>query len=148
MIIVKEIPAELTYDIRHIVLRTGLPRDTCYWETDRLPGVFHIGGWLDGRMTGAATFQPEEDPSRPGGPAYRLRGMAVLEEARGKGVGKLMLLAGEDRIRQMGISYIWCDARIGAVDFYLKHDWIRYGDVFEIPTAGLHYRMGKILNKL
>jgi GNAT superfamily N-acetyltransferase len=145
MITVKEIPPELTYDIRHIVLRAGLPRDSCYWQTDRLPGVFHLGGWIGDRMTGTATFQPEEDPSYPGVQAYRLRGMAVLEEARNKGVGTLILLAGEDRVAQMGIADIWCDARIGAVGFYLRHGWTKHGEEFDIPTAGLHYRMRKKL---
>jgi GNAT superfamily N-acetyltransferase len=146
MIEVKVIPPELTYDIRHIVLRDGLPRESCYWETDRLAGAFHLGGWLDGRMTGVATFQPEDDPAFPGKPACRLRGMAVLPEARGQGVGTLMLLAGEDRVRQMGIVNVWCDARIGAVGFYKNHGWTVFGDLFDIPTAGPHYRMRKILS--
>ncbi|MDR0325920.1 MAG: GNAT family N-acetyltransferase [Oscillospiraceae bacterium] len=141
MIAVKEIPPELTYDIRHIVLRQGLPRESCYWDTDKLPGVFHLGGWVESRQTGVATFQPEPYPEEPDTPAYRLRGMAVLPEARGRGVGTLMLLAGTDRVKQMGIGLLWCDARIGAVDFYLRHGWERHGELFEIPTAGPHYRM-------
>lgn len=145
MIAVKEIPPELTYDIRHTVLRAGLPRESCYWDTDRLPGAFHLGGWLDGRQTGAATFLPEPYPDGPDGQAYRLRGMAVLPEARGQGVGALMLLAGTDRIRQRKIGLLWCDARTGAVDFYLRHGWERHGELFEIPTAGPHYRMTKVL---
>ncbi|MCL2002846.1 MAG: GNAT family N-acetyltransferase [Oscillospiraceae bacterium] len=145
MITIREIPPELTYDIRHIVLRQGLPRDSCYWETDCLSGVFHLGGWLEGRMVGVATFQPEEDPSYPGVPAYRLRGMAVLPEARRQGVATLMLLAGEDRVSQMGICALWCDARIGAVAFYERHGWTRHGELFDIPTAGPHYRMRKNL---
>ena len=143
MIAVKEIPPELTYDIRHIVLREGLPRESCYWDTDRLDGAFHLGGWLDERQMGVATFQPEPDPDRPGEPAYRLRGMAVLPAARGNGVGALMLLAGTDRVRRMGIGLMWCDARIGAVDFYLRYGWEKCGALFEIPTAGPHYRMKK-----
>lgn len=143
MIVVKEIPPELTYDIRHIVLRRGLPRESCYWETDRLPGAFHLGAWLNGEMTGVATFQPEEE--FPGKPAYRLRGMAVLTEARNQGVGTLMLLTGEDRVLRTGIGDMWCDARIGAAEFYLRHGWAKYGELFDIPTAGPHYRMRKIL---
>jgi GNAT superfamily N-acetyltransferase len=145
MIVVREIPPGLTYDIRHIVLRQGMPRESCYWETDRLPGAFHLGGWVEDRMAGVATFQPEEDPEYPGRPAYRLRGMAVLPEMRKQGVGALMLLTGEDRIFQMGIAGLWCDARIGAVDFYLSHGWTRHGELFDIPTAGPHYRMRKTL---
>jgi GNAT superfamily N-acetyltransferase len=141
MVAVKEIPSELTYDIRHIVLRGGLPRESCYWETDRLPGTFHLGGWLDGKQTGTSTFQPEPDPGLPGVEAYRIRGMAVLPEARGKGVGTLMLLAGCGRVRGLGVKYMWCDARIGAAEFYRRHGWVIHGELFDIPTAGPHYRM-------
>ncbi|MDR1669051.1 MAG: GNAT family N-acetyltransferase [Oscillospiraceae bacterium] len=145
MISVKPIPRELTYDIRHAVLREGLPRESCYWDTDTLPGAFHLGGWLEGRQAGVATFQPEADPDEPDVPAYRLRGMAVLPDARGCGVGALMLLSGEDRVRQTGITRLWCDARIGAVGFYRKHGWESVGEAYDIPTAGLHCRMKKKL---
>ena len=141
MIAVREIPPELTTDIRHLVLRAGLPRETCFWDTDRQPGVFHLGGWLSGRQTGVATFQPEPDPAGPAEPAYRLRGMAVLPGARGQGVGALMLLTGMDRVRRMGFGQLWCDARVGAVTFYEKYGWEKRGELFEIPTAGPHYRM-------
>lgn len=147
MISVKPIPPELTYDIRHIVLRTGLARDTCYWDTDRLSGAFHLGGWLNTKQVGVATFQPEPDPDIPEESAYRLRGMAVLPDARGFGVGALLLLCGEDRVRQMGINRLWCDARIGAADFYRKYGWESAGEAYEIPTAGLHYRMRKMLGQ-
>lgn len=139
---------ELTYDIRHIVLRDGLPRESCFWETDRLPGVFHLGGWIDNRQVGTATFQPDHNPDFPEEPAYRLRGMAVLPDARGFGVGALMLLTGMDRVRQLGVPLLWCDARIGAVPFYTRYGWVQYGECFEIPSAGTHYRMRKTLTNI
>ncbi|MDR1693040.1 MAG: GNAT family N-acetyltransferase [Oscillospiraceae bacterium] len=145
MITVKQIPPELTYDIRHIVLRAGLPRESCFWETDR--DAFHLGGWLGVRQVGVATFQPEADPDAPDRPAYRLRGMAVLPDAQGQGVGALMLLSGEDRVRRLGVFQLWCDARIGAAAFYRRYGWEAYGGVYTIPTAGEHYRMKKTLGK-
>lgn len=147
MIHVKQIPAELTYDIRHLVLRDGLPRESCYWDTDKNEGVFHLGAWIGGYQVGTATFQPERDPDYPEHDSYRLRGMAVLPESRGEGAGGLLLLTGEDRVRQMGINHIWCHARTGAISFYEKYGWEKSGEIFEIPTAGLHYIMRKDLSK-
>ena len=146
MIAVREIPPELTYDIRHIVLRGGLPRESCYWDTDKVPGTFHLGGFLGERQVGVATFQTEPYPGgEPDGPEeYRLRGMAVLPDARGEGVGTLMLKAGEDRARRLGIAALWCDARIGAVEFYKRNGWAVASAQFDIPTAGPHYRMRKV----
>lgn len=146
MISVREIPTIDTYAIRHSVLREGMPIESCYWDTDENEGTFHLGGFINGTQTGVSTFQKEMFPDT-GENAYRLRGMAVLPESRSEGIGSLMLLAGEDRVRNMGFKLIWCHARIGAVAFYQRNGWKTIGDVFDIPTAGPHYLMTKDLSQ-
>lgn len=144
MIAAREIPARETVAIRHEVLRTGMPVESCYWDKDEAEGTFHLGGYVNDTHVGVCTFQRETHPLT-GEDAYRLRGMAVLPEYRGHGVAALMLAAGEDRARRSGITEAWLDARIGAVGFYEKYGWEKIGGLFEIPTAGPHYRMVKRL---
>ncbi len=144
MIAVKPILSEDTVDIRQKVLRAGLSPDTCRWSEDDALTTFHLGGFLNDRLVGVSTFQKEPFPG-DGDADYRLRGMAVLSELRGQGVGSLMLLAGEDRLRGRGYAAIWCQARVAAVPFYQKNGWVSLGDVFDVPGVGPHFLMIKDL---
>lgn len=144
MIAVKPISSGQTIPIRHAVLRAGMPVEACYWDKDDDEGTFHLGGYLNDAHVGVCTFQREPFPDEDK-PGYRLRGMAVLPEARGEGIGALMLASGEDRVRNTGIEEVWCDARIGAAPFYRKYGWETVSGVFEISGAGPHFRMRKSL---
>ncbi|MCL2030318.1 MAG: GNAT family N-acetyltransferase [Oscillospiraceae bacterium] len=144
MISVHPISAGDTIAIRHVVLRAGMPVEACYFDKDEAEGTFHLGGYADGVHAGICTFQREPDPLT-GGEAYRLRGMAVLPEYRGRGIGTLMLLSGEDRVLRRFVREAWLHARTDAVRFYERHGWAAEGDEFDIPTAGPHYLMRKSL---
>ena len=144
MISVYPIPAELTYDFRSVVFEK--PREDCRWPEDRLEGVFHLGGFIGGLQKGACSFAPCEDAGRPGQRAFRLCGLAVLEEARGQGLGGLLLLAGEGRAREMGFSHIWCLARTAAAGFYQKYGWETVGEPSETPYGEVCVKMAKDLS--
>ena len=138
MIVVRPIPAELTYDVRHIVF--GLPRTDCVWPEDKTVGTFHLGGWCKTRQAGVCTFQALPDPG--GRQAFRLRGMAVLPEARRQGVGSLMLMAGEDEIRRLGAERVWGEIPPDAVPFFEKNGWEFYSAV--TVSEGLMFKdLGK-----
>ncbi len=79
------------------------------------------------RATGAE-FTPEN--------AWRLRGMASLEEARGKGFGKAALLACIDYVRAQGGAIIWCYAREEAVGFYLRLGYVAASEPHPSPDHG------------
>lgn len=142
MIEVRRVCAEDVIDIRHAVLRIGYPRETAYFDKDNLAATFHVGGFLDGKHVGVATFQREDYLGTEG---YRLRGMGVLPEAQSNGVGAEMLKFGENTLLEMGVNFCWCHARIGAIYFYAHNRWERIGDIFEVPDVGLHYIMLKHL---
>lgn len=46
--------------------------------------------------------------------------VVVLPEYRGKGIGRMLIEAAEEWIRELGYSEICMDSRITAVDFYRK----------------------------
>jgi GNAT superfamily N-acetyltransferase len=83
-----------------------------------------------------------------GEPAYQLRGMATAPGWQRRGLGKNLLVYSENSIADLGVgSIIWCNARLGALDFYLRQGWTRASEVFEIPGVGPHYRLSKTLAK-
>src|SRR5215213_6692241 len=81
---IREITAEQTIALRWPILRTGLPRQTAAFEGDDDPGTRHFGGYLGEELVGVASVYRAPLPEMPEAEEPRqLRGMAVLEKARG-----------------------------------------------------------------
>ena len=77
-------PAKLAdiIDLRHVVLREGLPRDAAIFEGDEAATSHHFAAFADGKCVGCATFHLNEWEGKP---AYQLRGMATAPEFRSAG---------------------------------------------------------------
>ena len=130
-------------DLRHAVLRAGLPRDSAIFPGDDDPGSRHFAAIHRRRVIACVTLHLEEWEEQP---AWKLRGMAVAPEFQGKGVGARILTAAENSVRaDSPIRIIWCNARVPAGGFYEKHGWKIVSEVFQVPTAGPHVRMVKRL---
>ena len=71
--------------------------------------------------------------------------MATSPELRSRGIGAALLAACEKHAREHSGTRLWCNARIAARAFYERGGWVVEGDVFDIPTIGLHYLMSKPL---
>ena len=138
--------AEDVIDLRHAVLRAGLPRETAIFDGDGAPGACHViaVSAADERVVGCATVHPR---TWDGAPAWQLRGMATDPAVRATGVGRAMLLYLERLLTaESDVRQLWCNARTPALGFYEQLGWRVVSDVFEIPTAGPHVRMTKCLN--
>jgi predicted GNAT family N-acyltransferase len=140
---VGEAPVEKIIDLRHRVLRQGLPRESAHFEGDDEPTTRHFAA-LSSRedVIGCATVVFN---SWEGQPAWQLRGMAVDANFRGAGVGRRLLDAVEAHVSRSSAPLLWCNARIGATEFYQRLNWVVVSEQFEIPTAGPHVRMMKRL---
>ena len=139
---IRPITAEQTLDLRHPILRAGLPRETAIFPGDEAPTSRHFGAFLDGRLVGVATIHYAPLLDRPDfDPAFQLRGMATTEEVRGQGAGSALLAACIEEAKRGGGQWLWCNARTPAAGFYGRHDFQVQGGIFDIPTAGPHYRM-------
>src|SRR5689334_20036248 len=75
-------------DLRHVILRTGLPREKAYFPGDELPTTLHVAAVRGDEVVGCASFHLNEWQELP---AYQLRGMATAESTRRQGVGRRML---------------------------------------------------------
>ena len=126
-------------DLRHGVLRQGLPRGEAIFPGDDAPTTRHFGAFHAGVAVGCATFLLNRWEAEP---AWQLRGMATLPEYRGKGVGRALL---DEAEAGLGDALLWCNARVPAVGFYQAMGWRVVSAQFEVPTAGPHVKMTRML---
>lgn len=139
---VRPVSASDVIDLRHRVLRAGLPRESAIFEGDLEPTTVHVAAFDEaGEIVGCVTIlrRPYLDA-----PAWQLRGMAVAPDLQRAGVGGALLRAVDAIVVASDFSrQLWCNARVPAVGFYERHGWQAIGDVFVIPSAGPHRVMQK-----
>jgi len=141
-IVVKEISAEETIAVRHPVLRQGRPIEDCYFIGDALSTTVHYGVFEELKLAGIATFLEQNNPQFQG-EHLQLRGMAVLDEFKGRGFGKLLLKTGEQLAKTKKKDVLWFNARESALPFYQKQGYKKVGNSFIIPDVGIHFVMFK-----
>jgi GNAT superfamily N-acetyltransferase len=149
-ITIKEIKALETYGVRHPVLRVGRPLEECAMEGDDLETTFHLGAFDEQRHVGVATFLKSSAVDSPLESAshhsyYQLRGMGVIPNHQGKGIGKQLIVTGVEKLKVKKVDVLWFNARILAVPFYEKLGFVTIGPTFEVEHVGTHYKMYKKL---
>lgn len=134
-----------TYALRHQILRANQPIESCRYDGDEKEETFHLGAYIDGNLVSIASFYQEKSKLLQEGLQYRLRGMATLEEYRGKGVGSRLIYYAEALLKEREVDLWWCNARVSASRFYEKLGMRQYGEVFDIVPIGPHKLMVKKL---
>jgi len=142
---IKIIEADETHLVRHPVLRAGKPIESCVFKGDNLDTTIHTGIFVKDKLVGVCSFLKNNHNLIPATSQYQLRGMAILENFQGLGLGKTILNYSELQLKNKGINAIWCNAREIAVNFYKKNGYQTTGKPFNIKDIGLHYMMHKIL---
>jgi|SRR5690606_16773280 len=129
--------------VRHLVLRKGKPLDSCKFDEDDLPTTLHPGAFYNDNLVGVVTILKKDNKSFFEKNQFQLRGMAVLQEYQGQGIGAVLVKQSEERVMEQKGPLIWLNARLFAVSFYEKLGYEISGDEFEIPLVGVHYTMKK-----
>lgn len=135
---------EQVLPLRTEVLRNGKSEPPARNPEDDLKETFHVAYLENEQIIGIATFHPVSLKDYEG-IGYQLRGMAVQPQFQKKGIGKEILLFGENELKKRKVSYVWCNAREKAFPFYEKMGYQYISDFFEIPLIGLHKKMIKPL---
>jgi len=135
---VRRAPLEAIVDLRHRILRAGLPRETAIFPGEDLPDKLHFAAYMQGMVIGCATLHPAVFELQP---AFQLRGMAVDPAYQRLGVGRELIAAAEACAQQVEISVLWANCRTPAVPFYEKMGWKIISDEFMVETAGPHFKM-------
>ena len=144
---VRRITAAMTRVVRHPVLRAGLPPESAILPHDDDDETRHFGAFDGDRLIGVATFFPEAYAGRPNEPAWRLRGMATLDDRQRTGAGRALIEEGLRAAKEDGAALIWCNARVTAQGFYEKMGFVAVGPMFDLAPAGKHYVMIKDLRE-
>ncbi len=127
-------------DLRHAVLRAGLPRETAIFPGDDAAGTVHVVAVEGDQIVGCATIVASAWNAKK---SWQLRGMAVRLSYQRTGVGGMMLTQLQQIARESSaaVRLMWCNARSPAVGFYKRHGWTVASDEFVIETAGPHFKM-------
>lgn len=143
---IKHISAIETYNVRQPVLRNGKPIESCVFDGDNLDTTFHLGIYdATDKLIGVCSFFKNNHKLLSEALQYQLRGMAILDEYQGLGLGTIILTHGETLLKNQSTEIIWCNARENATTFYKKIGYQIIGDSFDIKDIGLHYSMYKTL---
>lgn len=145
MLEVKLIEPEMTYSLRHNVLRPSQRIEDSIYDTDHEEDAFHIGAFFQGKLISVASFIIDRNPDFPMERQYRLRQMATLEEYRKLGAGRAVVIFAEKIIKERGFDFIWCKGRTTVQKYYENLGFKPHGDVFDYPPIGPHIVMYKQL---
>ena len=141
---VKKITALETYNVRHPILRAGRPVADCAFDLDKKNSTIHLGLYFKTDLIGVASFMKSNNVLFDENSQYQLRGMAILTPYQKKGLGNLLLEAGEEEVSKT-CSRLWFNAREIAVNFYKNNGYTIIGKPFMIESIGIHYIMSKKL---
>lgn len=92
------------------------------------PLARHVLAYVDGRPVGTGRITPDG----------RIGRMAVLREARGKGVGTAILMSLLEIAREMAFDQVGLSAQCQAIPFYSRLGFAATGPVYQ--EAGIDHR--------
>jgi GNAT superfamily N-acetyltransferase len=137
--VLRPIAAADTRPLRRRILRPNQTEDELVYPGDDAPESLHVGAFDATVLLGVASVfrqSPEGAPDRP--TDWRLRGMAVVPEARRRGIGKALLAACERHAQARGGTRLWFNARVDALAFYRALGYVEIGEEYELPGIGWH----------
>lgn len=140
---VRRIKPEMTYSIRHSVLRPHQAIEDCKYDTDNEGNAFHVGAFYQGKLISIASFCIEKHPDFPIEKQYRLRAMATLDDFRKLGAGMSVVNYAENLIKEQDVNFLWCKGRTIVQEYYSKLGFKVHGEVFDYPPIGPHIIMYK-----
>jgi GNAT superfamily N-acetyltransferase len=130
------------------VLRPHQSIEQLHLPSDDLPTTACFAAFGDdGEVVGTSLVALEEAPfgasdiGNDVAPAWRLRGMATREDFRGSGIGTALLNQVIDYVAEWEGVVLWCNARLAAINLYLRSEFRTYGDQWQDPDIGAHVVM-------
>jgi GNAT superfamily N-acetyltransferase len=133
---VELVPAELTLPLRRQVLRPTQPIRDSVFPNENAPGAVHVAArTADGEVVGTAVLVREQCAALPDrADAWRLRGLAVPDGLRGRGVGGRVLRYALGQVALHGGGLVWANVRDGARGFYAGQGFAETGEPWTAPA--------------
>jgi len=121
MVHIEQITPELTWRLRRDVLYPDAGIPDMEMEVDR-DGI-HFGAFADNKLAGVVSLFREADD-------FQFRKFAVDPVFQHKGIGSALLNYITEFAIGDGGKKLWCNARLNAAGFYLKHGFIQTTRLF------------------
>jgi GNAT superfamily N-acetyltransferase len=150
-IAIRQIAVSDTIALRDAVLRPGLPPGGSHYPGDDALDTLHlgayVGGFLGHTLVAVTTLCREPMPGEESTSSWRLRGMALLPEHRGRGLGRELAQRCITYAAEQGGTLVWCTSRIATVPFYRALGFTESGDTFSLPqySDAVYIRMQRPL---
>jgi GNAT superfamily N-acetyltransferase len=135
----RPITATETLQLRQQVLRPNQRPEEQVYSNDDAADALHAGAFRDGKLVGIATVFRDAPPGETNPRAWRLRGMAVLPEMQGQGIGHALVEFCVAHIRAQAGTLLWCNGRTSARAFYESLGFRATGAEFDVPISGAHF---------
>jgi GNAT superfamily N-acetyltransferase len=130
MISIEQIVPRLTWQLRQEILYPEELKQDMAMEGDE-HGI-HFGAFTANKLVGVVSlFQT--------GTSFQFRKLAVDASVQNMGIGSELLQHITDYAQINNGTLIWCNARVSAINFYLKHDFVQTGKVFS--KKGIDYEI-------
>ena len=143
--VIRKTDAENLLPVRSIILRKNADFDLCRYKGDNNKDSIHLACFLNNKIIGAVSLIKNIPTHKNLKNCVQVRGMCVLKEYQGMGVGKKLIEYAEKKCKEVGFDFVWMNARIIALDFYLKLNYFDSGIKYEISNIGLHHFLFKSL---
>jgi GNAT superfamily N-acetyltransferase len=134
-----QITAVETLHLRQQVLRPNQRPEEQVYPNDDAPDTLHAGAFRDGKLVGIATVFRDAPPGEADPRAWRLRGMAVLPEVQGQGIGRALVEFCVAHVCAHDGDLLWCNGRTSARAFYESLGFRATGAEFDVPVSGAHF---------
>ena len=116
-VVVREAALDEIIQLRHDLLRPGMPLVASRQPQDILPDTWHLAAVADGVVVACVSVSRGDFDGQP---EWRLRGMATAPDWQGRGCGAQLIREVCRRVVERGGDVLWCNARTSALGFYRK----------------------------
>jgi GNAT superfamily N-acetyltransferase len=118
---IEQIRHELTWKLRQKVL---YPQHNLYeMQMDEDTDGYHFGAFVDNKLVGIVSlFKRDND--------FQFRKFAIDPSIQNQGIGSSLLNYITDFVKGEGGKTLWCNARVTAIPFYIKHGFTHTGKLF------------------
>ncbi len=138
VLIVRPASIEEVRPVQQAVLR---PAGPLAGDRPHPPDWLHFAAEIDGEVVGACSVGPSDwtdlDVCALPTPTWQLSSMSVLPAHRG-GVGAQLLVAAVSGADAAGANCLWANARVAALNLYLRGGWMIVGEPWDKPGVGPH----------
>ncbi len=144
-LIIKKVKSEDLYSLRNKVLRNNKGIQYCKFEGDENESTVHFAAFKENLIIGGVSLIKNNTNKIKSLSIIQLRGMAVYKIYQKNKIGSLLLKKVESFCININIDFIWMNARLEAIEFYLKQGYVKTKKSFNIEGVGKHYFLYKKL---